>query len=74
MKVKAVRDFFDLRERVSRMAGSEFEVNEDRFEEINSKGCGVLVTAIEEEPPAEEAPVEKPKKKAPRKKTKAEEE
>lgn len=71
MKVQAVRDFFDLKERVNRMAGSEFEVSEDRFEEINSKGCGVLVTAIEEEPPAEEAPIEKSKKKAP-KKTKAE--
>lgn len=38
MKVKAVIEFFDLKEKKLRIVGDEFEVSNERFSEILTKG------------------------------------
>lgn len=37
MKVKVIKDFFDVVEGVSRAIGDEFEVTKERLDEINGK-------------------------------------
>lgn len=51
MKVKALRNFKDLENNVRRKKDNEFEVTEERFNEINSTKYGVLVEVVNEEPP-----------------------
>jgi hypothetical protein len=46
--VKAVRQFLDLKEKVKRKPGDEFEVTQTRFKEINSTKYGVLVEKVSE--------------------------
>lgn len=51
MKVKAVRQFYDLKENVRRIPGKPgdtFEVTQARFKEINSTKYGVLVEEVNE--------------------------
>lgn len=45
MKVVALQSFFDMKERVDRNPGDEFEVTEARFKEINSRYEHDLVKA-----------------------------
>lgn len=48
MKVRALKGFVDLEENKRRGKGEEFEVTEERFEEINSSKYGKLVEAVVE--------------------------
>jgi hypothetical protein len=48
LKVKAIKQFIDLKENVRRKPGEEFEVTQARFKEINSTKHGVLVEKVEE--------------------------
>lgn len=48
IKVKAIEDFQDYKEEVTRYVGDEFEVTEERYEEIIEKG-GNWVIPVEEE-------------------------
>lgn len=48
IKVKAIEDFQDYKEEVTRYVGDEFEVTEERCEEIIEKG-GNWVIPVEEE-------------------------
>lgn len=49
MKVKTLVEFKDLKEKITRKFGEEFEVNKARFKEINSTKYGKLVEEIKEE-------------------------
>lgn len=51
MKVKALRNYFDIKAKVRRKRGDTFEVSEERYEEINSTSEGELVQKIDETPP-----------------------
>lgn len=53
MKVKAVIEFFDLKEKKLRIVGDEFEVSNERFSEILTKG-GKWIEEVEEIEEAEE--------------------
>lgn len=58
MKVKAIVTFKDLREKKIRKAGEEFDISEERYEEILKKGKYVEpmdVEPKEAEPKEEEA-------------------
>lgn len=46
MKVKATRFFHDASEDVIRQSGETFEVTQERFDEINGAGHGVLVKRV----------------------------
>ena len=59
MLVRTNRNFFDVVEKEYRKAGDEFEVSQERFEELNEKVKG-FVTEVEEN-----------KKSAPRKRSTA---
>ena len=48
MRVKALRNFNDLKEKTLREKGNEFEVSEERFTELNATEHGVLVEAVDE--------------------------
>lgn len=48
MKVKALRKFKDIKENKIRKTGETFEVNQKRFEEINSTKYGILVEEVNE--------------------------
>ena len=48
IKVKAIEDFQDYKEEVTRYVGDEFEVTEERYEEIIEKG-GNWVIPVEED-------------------------
>lgn len=48
MKVKALRNFKDLKENKERTAGDTFIVSQERFKEINSTKYGNLVETDEE--------------------------
>ena len=56
MKARVVGGFFDVKEKVPRSVGDEFELTEKRFNEINSAGFGELVVKV-----AEEATAPKPR-------------
>lgn len=47
MKVKAIIEFFDLKENKLRSVGDEFEVSNERFSEILTKG-GKWIEEVEE--------------------------
>ena len=49
MKVKAIKDFYDLKENISRVKGDEWEVEQERFDELRK------AKVVEEEPEAEAA-------------------
>ncbi|CDZ74862.1 Hypothetical protein ING2D1G_0703 [Peptoniphilus sp. ING2-D1G] len=53
MKVKAVIEFFDLKEKKLRGVGDEFEVSNERFSEILTKG-GKWIEEVKEIEKAEE--------------------
>lgn len=42
MKVKTTRCFYDLKDDTYRKEGDIFEVNKDRFDELNSKVSGFV--------------------------------
>lgn len=80
MKVKAIVTFKDLKEKKIRKAGEEFDISEERYEEILKKGKYVKPMDVEpkeaepkEEEPKEAEPEEevKPKGVKTAKKTKA---
>ncbi|CAK7084219.1 hypothetical protein [Tissierella sp.] len=50
MKVRTLIRFSDLKEKVIREVGDEFEATAKRVEEINSTRGGTLVEVIEEKP------------------------
>lgn len=47
MKVKALKNFKDLKGKAIRKKGDIFEVTKKRYEEINSTSSGTLVEKIE---------------------------
>lgn len=49
MKVKAIRNFRDLKEKKNRTIGEVFEVSHDRFGELVATTHGVLVEEVKEE-------------------------
>lgn len=49
MKVKALKNFKDLKGKVIRKKGDIFEVTKKRFGEINSTSFGTLVEKVEKE-------------------------
>lgn len=49
MKVKALKRFNDLKEKVLRKKDHVFEVSEERFQEINSTEHGVLVEEVKDD-------------------------
>ena len=53
MKVKAIKDFYDLKENISRVKGDEWEVEQERFDELRK-------AKVAEEEPEAEAPDEDP--------------
>lgn len=59
MKVEAIRFFEDLEAKTDRRPGEVWEVDEERFNALNSTPSGQFVKAVEE--PAKRAP--KPAKK-----------
>ena len=60
IKVRAIRNFWDLKEKVNRTTKDNdvFEVSPERFEELKSTKYGTLVEKVEEEP--EKEPEEEP--------------
>lgn len=50
MRVMCARRFRDIENGVFREVGDTFEVDEKRYEAINSAGYGVLVKKVEETP------------------------
>ena len=52
MKVKAIKLFEDIEAKVDRRPGDVWEVDEARFESLNSTKYGQLVEAVEEKKPA----------------------
>lgn len=60
MKVRALANFFDIKEEVDRNVGDEFVVTPERAEAINNAGFGKLVEVIEFDEAAQEP---KPKRK-----------
>ena len=52
MKVKAIKLFEDIQAKVDRKPGDVWEVDEARFEALNSTEFGKLVEAVEEPKPA----------------------
>ena len=56
MKAKVLHKFFDVKAKVDRKPGEEFEATAARIEEINAAGArqkvGALVEAVEEKKPA----------------------
>ena len=50
MKVKAIKLFEDIQAKVDRKPGDVWEVDEARFESLNSTEFGQLVEAVEEKP------------------------
>lgn len=79
MKVRALKDFRDLEADARRKPGDEWDVTEERLEQLNSAYSFPLVEPVEEEPepveesseeaeePVEEEPEEKPKRRTRRK-------
>ncbi len=49
MKARVLKGFHDKKEKIFRKKGEEFEVNKDRFTDINATRYGVLVEAVEPE-------------------------
>lgn len=49
IKVKAIEDFQDYKEEVTRYVGDEFEVTEERYEEIIEKGGNWVIPVAEED-------------------------
>lgn len=60
IKVRAIRNFWDLKEKVNRTTKDNdvFEVSPERLEELKSTKYGALVEKVEEEP--EKEPEEEP--------------
>lgn len=54
MKVKALKNFTDLKENEKRKKDDEFIVSQDRFKEINSGKYGKLVSEVRENKPKKE--------------------
>lgn len=49
MKVKALRNFRDLKEKKNRTIGEVFEVSSDRYKELIATMHGILVEEVKEE-------------------------
>ena len=49
MKVKALRNFRDLKEKKNRTTGEVFEVSHDRFKELIATMHGILVEEVKED-------------------------
>lgn len=58
MKAKVLHRFFDVKAKVDRKQGEEFEATAARVREINAAGYGQLVEAVEEPKPKKKAEVE----------------
>lgn len=50
MLVTCVKRFRDIENNVFREIGDEFEVDEKRYDAINSAGYGILVNKVKEKP------------------------
>lgn len=62
MKVRTIREFFDLKEKKIRIVNDEFVVNEKRLEEINSTSFGLFVEEVKEDKKEVVNVTKKPKK------------
>lgn len=60
MKVKAIKRFYDQKEKTHREVNDEFVVSKERAEELNRSAFGQLVEEVPEEPKDE--PKKSPKK------------
>lgn len=63
MKVRAIKPFRDKHTKVVYAKGQEFDVTQERFEELSSAALGPFVEPVDGDKEPEEKPEKKPKAK-----------